>query len=180
MVLDLRGNGGGPVKVLEQMIGNFFAKDIKVAELKGRKAMDPSIAKTRGKGVFAGQLIVLIDSRSGSAAEAFARVIQLEQRGKVLGDRSAGAVTQARYFSQEMGTYSIVPFGISITKADVIMSDGKSLEHVGVTPDELILPTAEDLAAGRDPVLARAFELLGVKLSPEEAGKFIKYYWKKG
>ena len=141
--------------------------------------MDPSIAKTRGKAGFSGKLVVLVDSESGSASEVLARLIQLEQRGKVLGDISAGAVMQAKHFSEQMGTNSIVPFGISITNADVIMSDGKSLEHVGVVPDELILPTAADLAARRDPVMARAIEILGGNTTPEDAGKYFKYYWKK-
>lgn len=179
LILDLRGNGGGYVKTMEELVGNFFDKDIKVADMKERKKIDPCIAKTRGKSIFNGKLIVLLDSESGSASEIFARLIQLEKRGTVLGDVSAGAVMQSLSHSKEMGTQSIVLFGISVTNADVIMSDGKSLEHVGVIPDELILPTAADLAAGHDPVMARALDLLGTKMSPKDTGKLAKYHWKK-
>jgi hypothetical protein len=59
------------------------------------------------------------------------------------------------------------------------MSDGNSLEHVGVTPDEVKLPTAEDIAAGRDVVLAYAASLGGVALDPLEAGKVFPLEIKK-
>jgi C-terminal processing protease CtpA/Prc len=179
LVLDLRGNGGGYVETMERLSGFFFDKDLKIADLKGRKEMKPQVSKTRGKDVFTGKLIVLVDSRSGSASEIFARLVQLEKRGIVLGDVSAGAVMQSRVFQGDSGSAMGFSFyGASITNADVIMSDGKTLEHTGVIPDELIFPTGEDLAMGRDPVLAKAVQLLGGNLTPEEAGKFFPYDWK--
>jgi C-terminal processing protease CtpA/Prc len=54
------------------------------------------------------------------------------------------------------------------------MSDGESLEHKGVTPDEMLRPTGGDLAAGRDPVLARAITLLGGTMTAEQAGQFYR------
>ena len=179
LVLDLRGNHGGYEETLQRLLSNFFDHDVKIGDLRRRKETKPLVAKTRGEHVFTGQLVVLIDSESGSAAELFARVVQLEKRGTVIGDRSAGAVMRAKAYPHELGVDTVVPYGVSITDADIIMTDGKSLERVGVIPDEIKLPTAADLAARRDPVLAYAASLLGVKLDPEKAGGLFPIEWMK-
>ena len=179
LVIDLRGNGGGYVKTLEQLAGYFFDRDVKIADLKGRKEMKPTMAKTRGANGFKGQLVVLVDSDSGSASELFARVIQLEKRGAVIGDRTAGKVMTSQFFDHETGVGNVLYYGASVTVADMVMADGKSLEKSGVTPDELLLPTAADLAAQRDPVLSRAAAIAGVELSPEKAGALFPVEWKK-
>lgn len=178
LILDLRGNPGGYVVTLERLVGHFFDHDLKIADRKGRKEMKPMLAKTSGKGTFGGKVIVLVDSKSSSAAELFARVMQIEKRGVVIGDVSSGFVMQSKFYEQTMGVETLIFYGQSITNADVIMTDGKSLEHIGVIPDELLIPTPEDMAANRDPVLVRAAELLGVKLDPEKAGKLFPIKWR--
>jgi C-terminal processing protease CtpA/Prc len=177
LILDLRSDPGGYTDTLEQMVGNLFDHDVKISDRIGRKEMKPQLAKTAGNRAFAGKVIVLVDSNSASAAELFARVMQLEQRGTVIGDRTSGSVMEARGYSYQQGVDTIIPYSFSITEADLMMKDGKSLEHVGVTPDEIILPTAHDLASGRDPVLARAAELAGFKLDPADAGKMFPFEW---
>jgi len=123
--------------------------------------------------------VLLVDSQSGSAAEVLARIVQLEKRGVVIGDRSAGGVMVSRFHSHLMGDNTAVFYGASVAEYDLVTSDGKSLEKVGVTPDEALLVTAADLAAQRDPVLARAAEIAGVKLSPEKAGAMFPIIWEK-
>lgn len=179
LILDLRGNGGGYVVTLERLAGYFVDKDTKIADLKGRKEMKPQMAKSRGKDVYRGKVIVLIDGNSGSASEIFARFMQIEQRGIVIGDQSAGAVMQSRGVPMQMGVNTIVPYGMNLTNADVIMTDGISLEHIGVTPQLPMLLTGADLAAGRDPVLAAAFKLFGQEVKAEETGKYFPFNWKE-
>jgi C-terminal processing protease CtpA/Prc len=178
VILDLRGNAGGYEDTLVWLLGHFFDRDVTIAQPKGRKEnMDPIVTKTRGRKAFAGKLVVIVDSDTGSAAELFARVIQLEKRGTVIGDRTAGAVMRARVYSRQMGGDTVIIYGIAISESDVIMADGKSLEKVGVTPDVVAVPTGADLAAGRDPVLTRAAAICGVQVPPEEAGKLFPHKW---
>lgn len=179
VIFDLRGNGGGYEQMLLRLLGHFFDHDVKLGDVKRRKETKPAIAKTRGSSPFAGKVVVLIDSQSGSAAELFARVMQIEKRGVVIGDRSAGAVMRSRHHPHQLGTDTVIPYSISITDADILMTDGKSLEHTGVVPDELKLPLAADMAARRDPVLAYAITLLGGTVTPEEAGTMFPYVWRR-
>jgi len=177
LILDLRSDPGGAAVTLERVIGNVFDHEVKIADRIGRKELKPALAKTVGEHAFAGKIIVLVDSQSASAAELFARVMQLENRGTVLGDRTSGSVMEARGYGYSQGLDTIITYGFSVTEADLIMKDGKSLEHVGVTPDEIVIPTGRDLATGQDPVLARAVEVAGGKLDAAQAGKMFPFEW---
>lgn len=176
MILDMRGNPGGAVITLQHMIGAFVGEPTKIGDEVEREKKTALMSKKNSK-PFEGKLVVLIDSSSGSAAELFARVMQLEGRATVIGDRSAGDVMVSRYYPHRSGSGASLYFGTSITVGDIIMTDGKSLEHVGVTPDELLLPSAEDLAADRDPVMSRAVALCDLEMDPEKAGGLFPPEW---
>jgi len=169
LILDLRGNSGGAVETLGAMVGSFLDGAVKIGDVQSRQRMSPIMGKAAGD-AWKGKLIVLIDSGSASASELFARVMQLEKRATVIGDRSSGSVMMSRGFEHSIGTGTMIIFATSITIANIIMKDGNSLEHSGVEPDELLLPTPEDIAAGHDPVLTRAAALCGVALDPAKAG----------
>ncbi len=174
-VLDLRGNPGGAESTLIRLLGSMFENDLKICDRVGRDSEKTVMAPGRHKDAFTGRLIVLVDSESASASELFARVIQLQHRGFVIGDRTAGSVMESLRYPHEFYLNSASYYGTSITHANLIMTDGNSLEHVGVDPDINILPTSSDIANQRDPVLAKAASILGVKLTPEEAGTMFPY-----
>ena len=177
LIIDLRGNGGGAVETLQTLVGGLVGPDTKIAAIQGRKPQPPMMARKAGE-VYDGTIVVLVDSLSASASELLSRTLQLAGRGRVIGDRSAGAVMESQVYDRMAGGERTgVFFATSITVADLIMTDGKSLERTGVTPDEVLLPSAGDLASGRDPVLARAAGLCGIPLSPEQAGAMFPLEW---
>ena len=171
VVLDLRHNPGGYVETEDRLLGGMFENDRKVWDRVSRSSAKPIIVKGRHHDAYTGRLAILVDSESASASELFARDMQLEKRAFVLGDRTSGMVMEAKFFPHKPFADWLAYYGVAVTEADLVMTDGKSLEHVGVQPDFTVLPTAQDLAERRDPALAKAASLVGAKLSPEEAGR---------
>jgi carboxyl-terminal processing protease len=177
VVLDLRGNGGGDSDALRRLTGAFFPDPapVTIGWLRSRKRTSALTAErwpvSRG---FAGRLVVLVDSDSASASEVFARTVQLRRRGTVVGDRTAGAVMLSRtHVMISSRDRRFVPYALSVTEAAVEMPGGVALERAGVVPDELVLPTPDDLRAGRDPALARAVALAGGALDAGAAGRLF-------
>lgn len=179
VILDLRGNGGGAVVTLKWFLSGFFENSIRIGDRVTRDIKDhtPMVTKPEEKRYVPAKLFVLVDGQSASAAEIFAKTIQLQKRGIILGDVSSGSVMESRRYQYTSGMDVATFYGASITDADVIMPDGKSLERVGVIPDILVLPTGADLAAHRDPVIAKAAELAGATISPERAGSLYPDVW---
>ncbi len=176
LILDLRDNPGGYVTTLRALVGYFFDHDVTVYYTKSRARRD-SVVAHHASHPFTGGLVVLVNSQSASSAEVFARTMQLNRRGTVIGDMTEGKVMEAKFFKRTMGFSTLVVYGTNITIASVMMPDGFLLERVGVMPDERMLPTSADLEHDRDPALARAARLAGVSLSPEEAGALFPIEW---
>ncbi|MCA1826297.1 MAG: S41 family peptidase [Myxococcales bacterium] len=178
LVLDLRGTPGGDIDNLKTLAALLFGRPVKLADLVYRDKTERLTTRERDD-AFTGKLVVVVDSASASASEALARLVQIEGRGTVVGDATRGHVMHARHIQHDMRVRSdtVVWYGASVTDADIVMSDGKSLEHRGVQPDVRITPAVDDLVAGRDPVLARAIEMLGGTVTPEEAGLMFPFEW---
>jgi C-terminal processing protease CtpA/Prc len=167
------------VDALQDLISGLFDHDVVVGMAHKRDTVE-TLRTGHARTPYKGRVLILIDGRSASAAELLARVVQLEHRGQVIGDRSAGAVMTSYGLPHIAGTLQRhVPFGVSVSIEDIVMADGFSLEKRGVVPDETVLPSASDLAAGRDPALARAAAMAGAKLTPEAAGKLFPQEWQK-
>lgn len=181
LILDLRGNGGGLVDTAGYLVGRFFDREVKMANFITREKTREIIAKPQKNKVFGGELIVLIDSNSGSASEIFARIVQIEKRGRVIGDISSGSVMTSFYIPMindrgVPGYQTFSQYAVSVTVGDVVMSDGGRLEKVGVIPDQQARPTSRALHDNLDPVLGYAASQFGVTFSAEDAGKlnFLK------
>ena len=177
LILDLRGNSRGFPETLPHFAGYFFDSNVKLADRRGRKDLKPIVAKTKKENAFKGQLIVLIDGESASSAEIFARAVQLQKRGIVIGDRSSGSVMEGRLYQMHIGIMRSIPVAISATFADVILPDGTKVERVGVTPDKLLVPAPQEMSMGHDPVLAYAASLAGIQLDPKKAGALFPSEW---
>lgn len=174
LILDLRNNPGGREEILEGLAGMFFEKDTRIVDFKGRKEFKPLTAQGQGDSCFKGSVVAIVDSTTSGAAELLARLLQIEKRGKVIGDVTAGSTMKATLHRYDLGEN---PFAASISDALSIMSDGQTLERTGVIPDEALLPTAQDLAAKRDPLIARAADMLGSKIDPAAAGGYFPPEW---
>jgi C-terminal processing protease CtpA/Prc len=179
LILDLRGNGGGYVSTLAYLLARLarpeHAGDTLYAEIRRRRIEPMVVDEVAARQRWNGRLIVLVDSESASASEALADAVQQLQLGRVLGDRTAGALTMARSWGHITNEATTVLYGANIAIAMLQRPDGSRIEGVGVLPDEIAAPTPDDLRAGRDPVLARALQMFDLPYDPVRAGRYFRY-----
>jgi carboxyl-terminal processing protease len=90
LIIDLRGNVGGYMMAVIQMVNEFLPKDRLIVYTQGRKSPRQEY-RSDGRGSYQKiPLVVLIDEGSASASEIFAGAIQDNDRGTVIGRRSFG------------------------------------------------------------------------------------------
>ncbi|MGN6800448.1 MAG: carboxy terminal-processing peptidase, partial [Ginsengibacter sp.] len=144
IVMDLRGNGGGSLQDVVDMVG-LFIKGGPVVQVKGREGA-PSVLDDRNKGVlYTGPLAVMVDELSASASEIFAAAIQDYHRGIIIGSSTYGKGTVQRNVS--LDPQSENPFfnhpseglgDVKLTFRKFYRINGGATQLKGVTPDIVI------------------------------------------
>src|SRR5665647_530902 len=152
IVIDLRGNGGGSLTDVVDMVG-LFIKDGPVVQVKGRDEK-ASILSDRDKDVlYTGPLAVMVDEMSASASEIFAAAIQDYHRGVIIGSTSTyGKGTVQRSISldpqAENPLFSKPAEGlgdIKLTFRKFYRINGGATQLRGVVPDIIIPDRLENV-----------------------------------
>lgn len=159
MLIDLRGNGGGSQSALLEFAGHFEPTETSMGNSMQRKKTEALKIRRQKPNFGSVPLVVMIDSETGSAAEMLARHLQLSRKATIIGDRSSGRVNGSKFFVEGTGGESVIPFGIQISVAKIVLANDEELEKRGVMPDVVCLPGGDDLRDGNDPCLARALAL---------------------
>ena len=155
LVIDLRRNPGGETFSLGITIGEFFDRAVDVGTFISRNgARSAKNSWQLGSANYAGKVVILVGSASGSAAEIFAAVLQDHGRATVVGRRTAGAVLASWFYRLPDGGE------LQLSREDYIAPKGRRIEGVGVEPDVVVPRTLSDLRAGRDRDLEVALEIL--------------------
>ncbi len=153
-VLDLRGNSGGYLNELNSVLNTLLPSGVPVyTEM--RQGGQVRVVRTTQVPLLPASvpMIVLIDESSASAAELLAAAIKENHRGKLVGEKTAGAVEASIMIDLSDGS------ALSVTTFRLATGEGVRLEGAGVQPDVTSELTAADLEAGRDPQLGTAVQL---------------------
>jgi len=153
IILDLRDNPGGVLKAAVAVASQFLEEGIVVYVIDGKGNEEEWRVEEGGLATKL-PLVVLVNSNSASSSEVVAGALQDHMRGIVIGTQTLGKGTVNHFRELSDGS------AIYITSARWYTPNRQQIEGQGITPDEIIEITEDDLARGYDPQLERAIEYI--------------------
>lgn len=149
IIIDLRGNGGGSLQDVVEMVG-LFVKSGPVVQVKGRDERAKILDSPEKDPLYTGPLAVMVDEMSASASEIFAAAIQDYHRGIIIGSSTFGKGTvqtsvpldpqsQSMFFDKPAEGLG----DIKLTFRKFYRINGGATQLKGVVPD-IIIPDSYD------------------------------------
>src|SRR5437899_3122704 len=154
LVLDLRGNSGGYLHELDNVLNALlpFGVPVYTEMLQGGQV---EVVRTTRPPLLQASIpvVLMVDEGSASAAELLAAAIQENHRGVLVGAKTSGAVEASVMIDLSDGS------ALSVTTFRLATGHGVRLEGAGVEPDVTTAMTVEDLDAGQDRKRTKAVRL---------------------
>lgn len=153
VVLDMRGNPGGYLSAARDVSSIWLDRKVVVVEKEGEKVVEE--LRSGSNPVLRGvPTIVLVDNGSASASEIVAGALQDHEAATLLGETTFGKGSVQRIIPLYEGSM------LKVTVARWFTPDGKNITKEGITPDEVVKISQEQLSAGNDVQLKAALEQL--------------------
>ena len=151
LILDLRSNAGGLAIMASAITGLLVEEKTNLGKLdlkNGYFTYQGYPQRIR----FKGPVAIIIDGNSVSTSEMLAAGLQEVGRARIFGEPSLGESLPSLF--RKLPSGDVFQYAVG----DYHTPKGFRIEKNGVLPDELIVPTADDLKAGRDVPLDKARE----------------------
>lgn len=153
LIIDLRGNDGGSIEAMKQLLGRFVTERIQYGTYINRNEQNDDFIEP-ARSFYSGKVVVMIDEMSISGAENMAGIIQNHNIGVVIGNHSPGQMLWGNgYLINDS-----IALSIPIYKLEY--PNGYNPEDNGIKPDIEAELDQEDLIKGIDTQLNLAIEYL--------------------
>ncbi len=141
LILDLRGNPGGPPLAAREIAAFFLEprEEFAFFQKRGQPKAVLDVPSLPSEYRYQGEVVILVDKESGSASELFSGVMQKKGRAMLFGANTAGKVFLKSMFHFEDESMLLLVTGRGF------FPDGGVFEYTGVTPDLKSDKTGEDL-----------------------------------
>lgn len=104
LILDLEGNGGGYLQAATGVASQFLPKGDMIVYTDGRAVPHQEYRSTGGGEFQEGQIVILVDTYTASAAEIVSGAVQDQDRGLIVGRRTFGKGLVQRPFDLPDGS----------------------------------------------------------------------------
>ena len=163
LVVDIRGNAGGAMSLVEEAAKRFVREGplYRVIDRQGHEVVRRADAS---EGVYRGAdlpTVVLVDQDTASGAELLAAVLRENGAGYLIGRGTAGMLAGQSAFSLADGS------GLVVATQIIRTGQGKDIDGIGVEPDQLVGLDLTALAEGRDTQIEAALTYLRGRLGQQ-------------
>jgi len=149
IILDLRDNGGGTLEAAPALASLWLDDKVVVSERIGSR----TIAEQRSSknAILAGlPTVILVNGGTASASEIVAAALKEYGVASVVGEKTYGKGTVQTVVDVNNGAM------LKVTIQRWYTPQGKNVDKKGITPDQIVELTKDDVNANRDPQLEAA------------------------